>query len=176
MTKSEKDKKSILEILNKLAAKRFNDKEKIGLIIGLVVFVLIGDYFFTNWINEFKNKNNIVVSMAPPIKPKLPASLVLNKTKVESVVTVEAIKQKIRDPFLSSKNPKKLKNVTAKKTSAILKVSGILWDEKIPTAIINSKVLNIGDLIENKTVVDIEQNRVVLMEDGQVLVLELRDK
>ncbi|MBU1043029.1 MAG: hypothetical protein KJ915_01370 [Candidatus Omnitrophica bacterium] len=173
MDKIKISKNQIFKILNQMAAKRFSTQEKIGLIIILITCILIGNYFFNNWIISLKNKNNVVIALTPAFKPKLPAPLFVKKTNDELIIIEPEIKR-IRDPFLSSKHPEEVKAIAIKKATVDLKVSGILWDDKIPSAIINSNIVKIGDIVEGKTVVDIERNQVIVMEDGKILVIELR--
>ncbi|MFH1063205.1 MAG: hypothetical protein V1747_10045 [Candidatus Omnitrophota bacterium] len=174
MNKIAKNKNQILEVLNRLAAKRFSNNEKIALIIIFIIIGLIGNYYFNNWIAALKSKNSVVIPISPPIIPKLPDPLIIKPVKFEEPIFPEINTPTLRDPFLSSKNPQELKTIVTKKPSVELKLSGILWDDKIPSAIINSSIVKIGDLIEGKTVVDIEKNQVVVMEDGKILILELR--
>jgi type II secretory pathway component PulC len=115
-----------------------------------------------------------VIAVSPPVKPKLPAPIIVKQVIMEEAVLPEAIIPELRDPFLSSKNPQELIVSAVKKPAVELKLSGILWDDNVPSAIINSSIVKIGDLIEEKTVVDIEKNRVIMMENGKILVIELR--
>ena len=174
MNKTVNNKNQFKKILNKLAAKRFSKNEKITLIVIIIILILFGNHVFNKWINSLKRNNNIIVSITPPIQPKLPDPIVIKKTDSEQKIEPQIKAEKIRDPFLSSKNPKKTKITIGKKTRVKLKLSGILWDNKIPSAIINSKVVEIGDLIAGKTVVDIERDKVIIMENGEIFVMELR--
>jgi hypothetical protein len=174
MSKNIKKENSILKIFNSIAAKRFSKKEKIGLIIAAVIFSLIGNHFIQAWIDAQKNTTTVITPLIPKDKLELPKPVYKKTEDQKEVVDNKPIKPAIRDPFLSSKNPDKMKKVTKKKPQIDLKLSGVLWDDQIPTAIINSKVVKIGDLIQGKTVVDIEKDQVLLMEEGQIYVLKLR--
>ncbi len=167
-------KKKFGEILKQLAAKRFSKNEKIALVVIVVIIALIGNHLFNKWINSMKNSNNVIVTMTPPIQPKLPDSIIIKKTEPGEIFEPEKKIEIIRDPFLASKNPEKIQTIAMKKPTTQLKLSGILWDDRIPSAIINSKIVEIGDLIEGKTVVDIERDRVIVMEDGKIFIIELR--
>lgn len=48
-----------------------------------------------------------------------------------------------------------------------LKLSGILWDEENPQAIINEKIVKQGDLIENRLLVVKINNDCVILSDGE---------
>jgi len=174
MNKISINKKKIIAFLIQLAAKRFSKNEKIVLIVIIVILALFGNHIFNKWISSLKNNNNVIVTMIPPVQPKLPDPIIMKKVDQVEEIVLEPIVEKIRDPFLPSRNPEKIQTTAIKKPKVRLKLSGILWDDKIPSAIINSKVLEIGDLIENKTLVDIERDRVIIMEDGEIFIMELR--
>ena len=61
-----------------------------------------------------------------------------------------------RDPFM----PQETVATIVKAVNLTLK--GVLWDEKIPKAIVNDKTLLIGDTIYGYTVVDIKPKSVIL--------------
>ena len=54
-----------------------------------------------------------------------------------------------------------------------LTINGILWDKKNPLAIINEKIVKIGDKIDGNTVVDIEQDRAILNDGSKNIELLL---
>ena len=70
----------------------------------------------------------------------------------------------MRDPF--SMQPIKV-------TSDGLYLSGIAWEEKNSTAIINGKIVKAGDEIDGKTVVDIKKDRVILNDGIRNIQLNL---
>lgn len=51
-------------------------------------------------------------------------------------------------------------------------LSGIAWDEKYPTAIINDTIVKIGDEIAGQTVIDIQKDKVIL--DDGLKAIELK--
>lgn len=51
------------------------------------------------------------------------------------------------------------------------KVQGIIWGGRIPQAIINNKVLTIGDLIDGAEILSIEKNGVTLISAGVIVKL-----
>ncbi|MBU1086281.1 MAG: hypothetical protein KKD05_02050 [Candidatus Omnitrophica bacterium] len=176
MNKIAKNKNQVLKILNQMAAKHFSTNEKIALVVILIICVLISNHLFNNWIISLKNKNSVVISIVPKIEPELPVPIIGKQGKIEDLLEPEIKVNTIRDPFLSSKNPEQIKTVLQKRPAVELRLSGILWDDKIPSAIINSNVVKIGDLIEGKTVVDIEKTQVIIMEDGKIQIIELRNQ
>lgn len=64
-----------------------------------------------------------------------------------------------RDPFL------KLPMITSESSQGLY-LSGILWDEVKPTAIINDEIVAVGSQIQGKRVIEILKNKVILEEDG----------
>ena len=119
------------------------------------------------------------IKIVEPMFPKIQNNATGNKlqqTTKPAKKSPQVIKKKdLRDPFLPSKSSEMVKTST-KKRPVFLKLKGILWDRLIPSAIINSKVVKIGDLIFGKTVVDIEKNQVILMENGEIFLLKLKRK
>ena len=55
-----------------------------------------------------------------------------------------------------------------------LYLTGIFWDEKNPTAIINDKIVGIGDRFGVNSVVDIKQDRVILNDGFSDFELRLK--
>ena len=171
--KQNKDK--FQNLINKIAAKRFSEKEKIILLVCFFVLAACVLYYIHVWTNSFKND----VAIIEPIMPKLNSKSKVNVTeKIKlSIKETAALFKKpdFRDPFLASKNSN-IVPVENKKQLITLKLKGILWDKLVPSAIINSKIVKIGDLIFRKTVVDIEKDKVILMENGEIQILYLKKK
>ncbi|MGA2775024.1 MAG: hypothetical protein ABSE81_03050 [Candidatus Omnitrophota bacterium] len=71
-----------------------------------------------------------------------------------------------RDPFI--------KGVPIKPAGeGNLDLKGIIWDEKLPLALINGKTVKIGDKVGPNTVVDIRKDRVVLNDGSRDWELKL---
>lgn len=70
-----------------------------------------------------------------------------------------------RDPFL-------LPEVSAKASRGI-NLTGIIWDEKNPMAIISDNIVGTGDKIEKNTVIDIKEDRVILNDGANDFELRL---
>lgn len=164
-------------LINKIAAKSFSNKEKAVLLI--VFFVLSGAvlYYLHCWTEKLKQDDNIIKPTIPKsiTNPSPSASERIKQTIKE---TAELFKKPtVRDPFLASMDSNIVKTPEpTRKPDIKLNLKGILWDMRVPSAIINSKVVKIGDLIFGKTVVDIEQNQVILMENGEIQILKLKRK
>ncbi|MDD5130227.1 MAG: hypothetical protein PHS66_04150 [Candidatus Omnitrophica bacterium] len=92
---------------------------------------------------------------------------------------VEYKSAQLRDPFKTYFVKEELKPVVEEKTEEArpeidrsrLKVQGIIWGVKVPQAIINDKVLTIGDLIEGAEIVSIEKTGVTLSFNGAIFDL-----
>ena len=72
-----------------------------------------------------------------------------------------------RNPFAKLQTEKEISSVSD------LKLGAIMWDDKNPTAFINGKFVSMGDKIDNKTVKQIDKNRVILTDGTNDYILEL---
>ena len=99
----------------------------------------------------------------------------------KEIITVPKVEYRIEglsDPF-ESYLPKKEKNlavVSRQESEAVkplpsLAVQGIIWGDVLPVAIINNKVLRVGDVIEGAKVIRIDKEGVELFYDGRVYTL-----
>jgi len=164
-------------LINKMAAKSFSSKEKAVLLIAFIVLSASGLYYLKHWTAALKQEVKIIEPIVPKfnLKPSVKVSGQIEHKIKETASLFK--KTAIRDPFLASKDSNILKTPTGKKKPMInLNLKGILWDKLVPSAIINSKVVKIGDLIFDKTVVDIEKDKVILMENGEIHILKLKRK
>jgi hypothetical protein len=103
------------------------------------------------------------------------------ETATEGVIVrpvVEYKADKLRDPFrtyLKKEEPKEvLQEITLVKPKldlGKLNVQGIIWGGKIPQAIINNKVLTIGNLIEGAEILSIEKKGITLSYNGAIFDL-----
>lgn len=62
---------------------------------------------------------------------------------------------------------------TTMQAAARLFLNGIVWDEKSPQAIINDRIVRVGDSVGDRQVVAIGQTSVILKEGDQELELRL---
>jgi len=53
-----------------------------------------------------------------------------------------------------------------KRAQKALYIEGIMWDAKDPKAIINGNIVGAGDVVENKTIVEVKPNSVIIKSDG----------
>lgn len=176
MEKKSKEKNLVFKkIIGAVTTKRLSKFEKIFLISVAIVLAFTENYILKSWVNKLKNQSVIIEILPPPKVIPTGQKGIEKPTPSPSDATLPITKPTVelyRDPFLPSA---KGIDVTEsnKKTLIDLKVSGILWDEKVPTAIIGTKVVKIGDILEGKIVVDIDKNKVILMEEGEIYILEL---
>lgn len=54
-----------------------------------------------------------------------------------------------------------------------VKLEGIIWDEKKPMAIINNKVVGVGDDISGAKIIEIKKNEVIFNFDSQTISVRL---
>lgn len=53
-------------------------------------------------------------------------------------------------------------------------LEGIMWDEKLPLALINGETVKIGDKLGSDTVIDIQKDKVILNDGSRDLELKLQ--
>lgn len=67
---------------------------------------------------------------------------------------------------------------TGEKTGAEVltgvKLEGIIWDEKKPIAIINDKVVGIGDTISGAKIIEIKKDEVIFDINGQTVSVKIK--
>jgi len=93
--------------------------------------------------------------------------------------------QSVKEPGLYTRLEQEIKKMDFKRDpfsrqsfsdleeSQDLHLSGILWDEVNPSAIINDQIITVGGEINGKKVVEIKKNKVTLEADGQTAELGL---
>ena len=74
-----------------------------------------------------------------------------------------------RNPFTFPQREEKIGSTSN------LALSVIIWDDKKASAFINGTIVYVGDKITDKTVKQIEQNRVILTDGTKDYVLELQE-
>jgi hypothetical protein len=101
----------------------------------------------------------VVTTGSKPAKPAEPAQ----PTKQAQPVSGDDLKMK-RDPFTG------ISFVTVEKAETL---SGILWSQEHPLAIINEAIVKIGDKVGASIVTDIRQDRVILSDGAKETELRL---
>lgn len=96
-----------------------------------------------------------------------------------------ATDQTVKEPGLYTRLEQEIKKMDFKRDpfsrqslsdleeSQDLHLSGILWDEVNPTAIINDEIVAVGGEINGKKIVEIRKDKVILEADGQTTGLAL---
>ncbi len=86
-------------------------------------------------------------------------------------VTYEAAD--LRDPFKRYGEPETDQSAGAEKpTLPLLSVSGIIWGVAMPQAIINGKVVKIGDIIDEVKIIDINKDFISVVFSGRQYKLD----
>src|SRR3990167_2407142 len=116
----------------------------IALTIGAPALLLIGAYF---------------IFYAPRLSQIERAKKETQALRLQISQSQDAVAQLKAIP---SKPKEEIKLESVLPESALLRLSGILWDSTSPHAIVNDMVVGIGEKIENYVITDIRQDRVVL--------------
>lgn len=93
---------------------------------------------------------------------------IVNKLNLD---TISLEKDAIYDPFVKL-DPKILMKDSPAEISEIV-LSGIMWDEKHPVALINGEIMKKGDVIFSFKLEEISRNEVVLTRGSERHVLQL---
>lgn len=106
-------------------------------------------------------------------KDKKPAAVSAD-TLEEEIPVITAVPKKRtefvdwgRDPFMFSQGEEKTSGTSN------LALCAIIWRAKKPSALINNSIVEVGDKIADKTVKQIEENRVILTDGTNDYILEL---
>ena len=137
---------------------RRKDSIELGIAV-ILVAVLI--FVFGNTVRKLHSRNPVkpkgvaLVSQSPGAVDKIDSRSLYNFLEQEA----QSIKLK-RDPFTAAPI------IIEKNMQAGVALTGILWDKIKPLAIINAEVVKKGSRLDDKVVVDIKRDRVILS-DGQ---------
>lgn len=123
----------------------------------LIILIIVG---IIVWMPKGKRKQKISLERAP-VSLEKPVAEITPAQRKKSEFTDWG-----RNPFVWPKG-------VASPVSD-LTLSGIIWDEKAPYALINGSIVHTGDEIAGKTVKRIEQDKVILTDGSADYVLELK--
>ncbi|MEW6008541.1 MAG: hypothetical protein AB1629_02785 [Candidatus Omnitrophota bacterium] len=132
----------------------------------IILLVLIIIMVFV-WSTSFKKikRPRIMAKGSVALEPEKDVkSFVFWQDRMVKGRKVSAFKQWGRNPFALTQG------MIAESSFRLL---GILWDIKIPQAIINDTVVGVGDVIDGYNVVGIEKNKVILNNGTNTLELIL---
>jgi len=132
------------------------DKNRIQIIITSILIIIL---IFT-WANSIKTiKKKIATNKAAvqAYKDTIP-----NPSSSMPSKSSDKVSSWVRDPF-SGKTYISMRK--SESVSKALTLAGIIWDKDKPAALINDRIVNVGDRIGGNTVVSIKNDR-VLLNDG----------
>ncbi len=96
------------------------------------------------------------------------------EVKLPEIVSAPPLPEGIHDPFVSVLG--KDSTVSEVRKPPALRLQGIIWGgEELKTAVINGEVLRVGQKIDNKELVEIHKDRVLLREGDRETFLLLKD-
>lgn len=159
------------------------DKDKKTLII-FIILVVIGIFIY--WPNNKNQKKKIAVSATAAVV-KAPEEI--DKKKIIELMAAPYDNKKTkenslilewgeRNPFDTSSFKAMLQNSGAVRTETVLSkvnlvLMGVLWGGLKPSAVINDKVVGVGDIIEGLTVKWIGESTVILTNGNQEVTLTM---
>jgi len=132
-------------------------------IIGILVIVLI---LALGNLSKTTRKRNLKNVLPKAVNLAVVSSSQINKTDSRSLYAVleqqsKSIELK-RDPFTAAP-------ITSEKVlQSGVDLTGILWDQDKPLAIIDGEIVKKGARVGNKTIIDIKRDRVIFS-DGVIL-------
>lgn len=158
------------------------------IIINLLIFIFSGvilkDHFFAA---EFASQEDMPEHKTEDISDKEKAGENLSKKTDEGLskkaeasegvpmpkIQYQAEEEGFKDPFRDSSMVKREKKIVQKKTAEPkplpkLIVQCVIWNSKLPQAIINNKVVKIGDIIDGVKILEIKKDGIkVSFEDAE---------
>lgn len=114
---------------------------------------------------------NLKSENPPVLEGSLAATIYLLPYEVKSNQISKAQFDWRRDPFLLPGGKKKFSE-----TAAPLELTGIIWDKEHPMAIINGRIVTIGDLVAERKVMEIDIAQVVLGQGDKRYLLDIESK
>lgn len=146
-------------------------------LIALIVLICMTGLIFVKIIFRAKAPSGGLPAASPgsaEMPKEIKEGVALPTTKVDFFELEEQLKKNrprlkwVRDPFRFP--PKKeIEKTDVEK----LNLTGIIYDEGSPIAVINDEIVHEGDEIEGVKVIKIESERVLLEKDGKPYTLEL---
>jgi len=130
------------------------------------LFVLAVIYGLYNLKISFDNKSTELA----PASQEQPTTQVILPVKTIDIEKYSSLNWG-RDPFYRAKGKNPVVSVK-KQMDWIL--NGILYDKKTPTAVINKKIVGIGDKINGAMIIDITKTKVILeKENSDIFTLQI---
>lgn len=141
-----------------------SDSTRTKIIAAVMIATIVWAYF-----NIGSKKTDTTVPGSPQaVQTVVPEAEVISGTKL---VNVEQKTRESwgRDPFKLTENPEKPSTRPSRKLAWVL--SGIMYNEQSPVAIINSQPVRQGDVVDMAQVVEIERKAVTLEHNGKRFTL-----
>ena len=130
-----------------------------------IIFCLLIGFFMTGIASAERSNFQAMKKMEEAEKPKIKEKIVKPKAKYSAKGLRDPFKTPFENKYLVSAGP--ITPDSAGGALSLLKLQGVIWGGKFPQAIINGKVVKIGDTIDRALVVDITKDGVVLFLDGK---------
>jgi len=142
-----------------------NTRKKIlyAVLVGAIIW---GVYNFVP-----SSKMSTVLSSKPVVSQPAPLAASASFARIDKTINVADMKLKGwgADPFRAGNKYK----VNKKAPKKVWKLSGIVFNDFNPLAIINGKSIGVGDIIEGAKVLKIERKRVVIEHAGNSISLSV---
>ena len=150
-------------------------QKRIFLLSGLLV--IIASIVIVNLkIVSFKRHAKVVKVLVPPPSARAPAVTSSKKETSaadKAATPEETVRKLIRDPFSPRWVDYGESDQMKGPIFAGLALTGILWDDRHPSAIINGEVVMAGESIDDKKILKIEKGRVYIKEGENEYILNL---
>lgn len=142
----------------------------------IVVVVFIGAVVWGGF-NLFPSEKAAVPAPQPlatiaPLQSN-PDNIMKSENLVNSSINVRRDSQKNwgRDPFIDLSKPKARAVVHNRKQHKLWKLSGIIYNNQSPSAIINQRSVSVGDVIDDATIKEINKKNVKIDLNGKEITL-----
>ena len=146
-----------------------NDKTRKKIVF--VVFIAAIIWGVYNFLPASKDKAQKTSSpssaTSPVIEQTTPRPVSVNKSFID--VEEKALEQWGQDPFRA--NPKRQSKTPRTFQSKHWDLSGILYNDKYPVAIINKNPVKVGDTVNNAEIIKIDKKEVVIDYNGARITL-----
>lgn len=139
--------------------KKINSGINVSLLIAAVIFSAMNTAYAAKVSKPQKESARIDKTLEMDVVSAAPAASIYKR----KVFKYDG--DMFRDPFANPFTPVKdeVKESVAKEIKLpVLNVQGLMWGANYPSAIINDKVVKVGDVIEGATIIDINSKQVLV--------------
>lgn len=143
------------------------DKKRVEIIISgilILVFILV----WSNTIKVIKKRVRQRVPLPSPVSVET-----IPKEEKKEIYTRERPKEDKVERLVWVRCPFSGKIYTSQEGLQDIELEGIIWDDKNPLAMINGRVIKIGDMVSGNRVVDIKKDRVILNDGTRNFEIQL---